>query len=505
MASPFVACTVASRGFLAHARVLIDSFFEHHPGGRFTLLIPDDPAGERAVDERVEVLRPLDIGVDEAELHRMALAYSIKELSCAMKSRLLRHLVARGETAVLLDGDVCVYGDLSPIAEIAEREGLVLTPHAVKPHATPDRFPPMLGHAPRMLNALGAEQMWILSGTFNTGIVAVTRDAVPFLDWWSERTARYCLIEPVRGLFQEQGWTALVPSLFPCHILREPGWNVSGFHLHDDDVVWQGARPTIAGAPLRCFHFITYDPSQPDQLTSHPQIRGVWPPPRERPGALRVCDDYGARLRAAGYEAAMADRSPYDTLPDGTPVDLQMRAAYGEALLEHEAGRAPKPPNPFDDGHCERFLAWLREPVEGPPGGAPVPRYLLAIHTRLAWVWGSFKEVPGADAERYLAWLPDAVRAGDLDVPEQWLPEPAPPEIDPYAAHLEERCRELETHRDRLEAHRDGLVAHRDQLEARCRELTREVDVFRSSRSWRLTLPLRSAVRVARRRLPSPR
>src|SRR4051812_41102200 len=89
----FIACTVASRRFLGQARVLADSFFEHHPDGRFAVLIPDDPDGQRSMDERIEVLRPLDIGVEAAELDRMALAYTVKELSCAMKVRLVRHLI----------------------------------------------------------------------------------------------------------------------------------------------------------------------------------------------------------------------------------------------------------------------------------------------------------------------------------------------------------------------------------------------------------------------------
>jgi hypothetical protein len=454
----FIGCTVASRRFLGQARVLADSFFEHHPGGRFAVLIPDDPDGERSLPEPVEVLRPRDIGIDAAEINRLALAYSVKELSCAMKVRLVRHLVERGETVLLLDGDVCVYDDLSPVAELAQRESLVLLPHAVTPHATPDHYPPVMGQAPRMVNAVGAEQMMILSGTYNTGLVGIAPSAMPFVEWWAERTARYSLLETGRGLFQEQGWTALAPALYPCHVLREHGWNVSGFHLHDRDVDWDGARPRIGGRPLRCFHFITFDPADPDKLTRDDQIRGVWPEPEERPGALRLCREYSERLLAAGHDAALADSSPYEWLSDGTPIDLQMRTAYREALLEHEAGAAPAPPNPFDDGDAGPFLDWLAEPVGG------VSRYLLAVHARLPWVWGSFKEVPGADAQRYLAWLPAAVAYGDLDIPARWVPEPPPPAIDPAFAEID---------------------AHR-------RALADVIDSVRRSRSWRFTAPARS-------------
>src|SRR4051812_42943653 len=152
----FVACTVASRRFLAQARVLTDSFFEHHPDGRFAVLIPDDPDGERSMGERIEVLRPLDIGVEPAELCRMALAYTVKELSCAMKVRLVRYLIRRRETVVRLDGHLCVYGALSPVAALARRESLVLTPHSITPGPPPEHYPPTIGYAPRMRNAHGA-------------------------------------------------------------------------------------------------------------------------------------------------------------------------------------------------------------------------------------------------------------------------------------------------------------------------------------------------------------
>jgi len=402
----------------------------------------------------------------------MALAYTVKELSCALKVHLARHLIARGDTAVLLDGDVCVYDDITPVAELADRESLVLTPHALTPHSTPDRYPPTHGLAPRMVNAVGAEQMMVLAGTYNTGLVALSPEAMPFVEWWAERVARYSLLETSRGLFQEQGWTALAPTLFPCHILREHGWNVSGFHLHDRDIEWKGDKPMIAGEPVRCFHYITFDPAQPDKLTRDEQIRAVWPAPEERPGALRLCADYAERLTAAGHTEALADVSPNDRLPDGTAIDLQMRTAYREALLEHEAGLAPAPPNPFEDGDAARFLEWLAEPADG------VSRYLRAVHTRLPWVWGSFKEVPGADAERYLAWLPAAVARGDLDIPDRWLPNTGPL-ADPAVA---------------------ALIEHVENVEAHRRALEDVVDSVRRSRSWRFTAPARS-LRTAVQRL----
>jgi hypothetical protein len=469
-----VGCAVASRRFLGQARVLVESYLEQHPGGRFTLLIPDDPEGERSLDLPIEELRPADLGLESDEVHRMALSYNVKELACAMKGRLLRFLVERGDVGILLDGDVYVYDDLTPIAAIARAEGLVLTPHCTVPHLTPDRYPPMPGHAPRMRNALGPDQMMVLAGTFNTGLMAASAGAVAFLDWWNERTARYCLLEPGRGLFQEQGWAALAPTLFDCRILHEPGWNVSLFDLPVEDVTWEDGRPRVQGAPLRCFHFITFDPRSPEKLTGEEHIAGVWPAARERPGAARVCREYARRLLAAGHQEALADTSPYEWLDVGIPVDANMRAAYAEALLQHEAGRGEAPPNPFEDGDVEGFLAWLDEPAEPPrEGQPPVSRYLVGLHTRLPWVFGSFKDVPGEDSERFLSWVPDAVRVGDVEVAERWIPQvDREPRLDP------------------------AFVSLQDQY----RDLLGTLETYRSSRSWRMTAPLRRAAGRTRAR-----
>jgi hypothetical protein len=473
VATDFITCTVASRRYLAQARVVADSFFEHHPEGRFAVLISDDPQRERAVDSRVEELRPADIGVDESELHRLALIYSPLELACALKGRLARHVVQRGETAVLLDGDMLVLGDLTPLAVAARRDGLALTPHSTQMNTPPGCYPAMIGWAPRLRNAFGADQMLVRAGTFNAGLLAVDAGALPFLDWWNDRTARYCLLEPGRGLFVDQGWLALAPTLFDCHVVREPGWNVNGYHLADCDVEWEGDRPRVGGRPIRCFHFITFDPFQPERLSREPNIAAVWPSAADRPGAARLCRQYAARVLAAGHEAAQAEEGTFERLADGTAVDPNMRAVYAEALLRHEAGVGEAPPNPFADGDAEGFLCWLDEPWEGEDDRFPaVSRYLVGFHTRFDWVYGSFKEVPGADAERYLRWLPEAVERGDVDLPERWVPPPVPPPPDPAFLELEDHYRDL-------------LAA----LEAQ-----------RSSLSWRLTAPLRRAVALARRR-----
>jgi hypothetical protein len=72
------ACTIIARNYLAHARVLADSFFQHHRDGRFTALLIDDET--RQHDDRAERFRCRrlsDLGFDEAEIGRLAAIYDV--------------------------------------------------------------------------------------------------------------------------------------------------------------------------------------------------------------------------------------------------------------------------------------------------------------------------------------------------------------------------------------------------------------------------------------------
>ena len=99
------------------------------------MLVIDDVLGVIDADrEPFEVLRPEDLFSDLAELHRMATIYEITEFATSMKPWLLEHLLDRGEESVLyLDPDIGVFDRLDELADIAQRTGIALIPHARSP------------------------------------------------------------------------------------------------------------------------------------------------------------------------------------------------------------------------------------------------------------------------------------------------------------------------------------------------------------------------------------
>ena len=263
----------------------------------------------------------------------------------------------------------------------------------------------MIGWAPRLRNAFGADQTLVRAGTFNAGLLAVGEGAEPFLDWWNDRTARYCLLEPGRALFVDQGWLALVPTLFDCHIVREPGMERQRLPPRRPRRGVGGRRPRRSAA------------SRSAAFTSSPSTRCARPAQPRAQHRRRVADGRRATRRRAAVSRVRRARArgrPRGRAGGGGAVRAPGRrdARWTRTCApstprrccdtRREMGEAP--PNPFGDGDAEEFLRWLDEPWEGQDDEFPaVSRYLVGLHTRFDWVYGSFKEVPGADAERYPA------------------------------------------------------------------------------------------------------
>lgn len=395
-----LACTTTTASHLPYARALTESFLEHHPDGRMVALIADEDSVEAYESERFEAIAPADVGLHPRETARLRMLYGAGAYTCALKPYVLRHLVSHDGEALYLDGDCMVYGDLSDLTRLAREHGVLLTPHSLTPTSIWTAEPPELG--------------FIHRGVFNAGVLAAGRRGVPFLEWWSARCARHA-----HGVGWDQIWLALVPALFEHHVLRDPGVNVNGWNLHDRDVEWNGARPEIGGAPLRCFHFCGhFDPAAPLDYRPDGDRPHVGTPIAQRPGAARVCEEYARRLVSAGHGAT---GRPYrfSILPgDAGRVTPTMRAVYRTALLAAERGDGPEPPNPFADHDAGPFLDWLAER----PSGGGVSRYLLAVREGRPDVITTFPGVPGPDEERFLTWVGEAAARKEIAVPEGLLP-----------------------------------------------------------------------------------
>src|SRR5699024_1771641 len=101
-----IGCTLARRDQLPAARVLRESFLQHHPAARFALLVVDrpdlvDPTEPDAVDVT-------ELGLSAEEFARLATACTAEQLRAVLRPRLLRRLRGAAATVVCCEPEVRV-------------------------------------------------------------------------------------------------------------------------------------------------------------------------------------------------------------------------------------------------------------------------------------------------------------------------------------------------------------------------------------------------------------
>ena len=120
------ACTITAASRVPFARVLARSFKEHHPDGRFVVLVLDDLDRHiDAAEEPYELLVPDEIDCPEFDL--LAARYDEQELAAVVTPWLLRHALAQGAAAVTyLDPCVRLFDSLASLQQLAVERGAAL-------------------------------------------------------------------------------------------------------------------------------------------------------------------------------------------------------------------------------------------------------------------------------------------------------------------------------------------------------------------------------------------
>jgi FkbM family methyltransferase len=387
-----IACTIVARNYLPAARVLAASYLRHHPQARLAVLVIDATAAEvrKLAGSGAEYLTPGALDLDPDEFARMATAYTVTELSTALKPWLLRWALRSADAALYLDPDIEVYAPLPELGEQAVRHGIVLTPHVLAPM-------PRDGLRPTEADIMAA-------GVFNLGFIAVSARAEPFLDFWQQRLRTDAISAPAEQLFTDQRWVDNVPALYPHVVVEDPGWNVAYWNVYQRPLAVQAdGTVTAGGGRLRFFHFSGYRPEKPWLLSTHFADR-----PRvllsEHPVLAGLCRDYRERLIAEGY-AETLESVPYrfNTLADGTPLPATLRRAYRAAWLQSERDGAAAPPSPFsaDPG---AFLSWVTAPADAAQRRAGSNRWAMAVWAARPDLQQTFPHPLGVHAGAYRRW-----------------------------------------------------------------------------------------------------
>ncbi len=396
------ACTIIAKNYVAHARVLAESFKRIHPDGAFHVLVIDDFAGW--IDPEQEPFEVL--GIDQIDLpnaERMAASYDVLELSTAVKPWLLRHLLERPgvEAITYLDPDIWVASPLGEIDDLAREHGIVLTPHFTSAL-------PRDGLRP-------SEEDILIAGTYNLGFVALGagEDSGRLLDWWAERLEHHCVVDPANGHFVDQRWIDLVPGIWSdVHILRDPGYNVAYWNLPTRRFERQGDDYVVDGEPLRFFHFSGFDPLRPAELSRHQNRIDV----ADSQALTAICSGHAEALLAHGHREATSWPYHWESLPNGIRLDRPARRVHRDGV---EAGRLRS--SVFSARGAKRFVSYLNET---PSGNGGISRYGCAIWDSRDDLREAFPDIEGRDAPAFSQWMHENATA--LRISERLLPQTAP-------------------------------------------------------------------------------
>jgi hypothetical protein len=316
--------TVIAKNYLPFARVLADSLRQWHPELTLYVALADEPEGKfEPARERFAILTLKDLGIPN--LPQFCFRYSRREAVSAVKPYLLNTLLDKGyKTALYLDADMLVLGDLSPLLERAAQHPLLVTPHTIAPGLS-----------------LEAELNILQCGVFNGGVVGASDTPVAraFLHWWQDRTREHCRYALSEGMHLDQLWLDLAPSFVPgLAVERDPAYNVAYWNVAE--------RPE--SSQWRLFHFSGFDPGRPEQVSSY------WPAKKmvEVEAAVSLFRKYAALIMAAGFEQTRSWPYAYDYFDNGETIPTWARAAFARL------GRASAY---FADPFGSKMREWLAE------------------------------------------------------------------------------------------------------------------------------------------------
>ena len=356
-----VCCTACTVSHLPRARVAARSWRDHHPESPFFVCLLD---GDGRPDEGGDlgIVQPEELGLSAQELAAQRGIYDAYELSCAVRPPLMRLLLDRGASSVVFtDTDTSFYAPVHDLGDMAATAGLVLVPAAMRPVPRRRYFP--TGET---------EYRWLMNGLFNAGLLAVGAGGRAFLEWWAGWLARDSLIERSAGMWADQLWIDWAPVYFDHVICRDTSLNVTFWSLDERELHEQEGRLMLDGGPLRHFHFVGFDPREPELFFTHyPGMADYYrdaygrdaPALPPNPALSRLLREYTGSLLEAGSEELRGRPYDYGASAGGRTLGRRERAIYREAVLAAEARGADLPPSPFDSSRSEEFDRLVDDPA----------------------------------------------------------------------------------------------------------------------------------------------
>lgn len=367
MAAPEISfVTVVNRGYLSRADVLFQTLARFHPHAPKLAVLTDRWPQEYPLPSHFEVVTLEEFA--PANLWRRLYGYTRFERATTWKSLALQWALARYPQTtgtVLLDADMEIFSTLDPLISALSQASVLLTPHLTTTQADDDYT------------------SYLRAGTFNAGFVGVSRgQGERFLDWWEERLQRHCRIDHPAGMFVEQRWLDLVPSLFDgARTFRHPGANLAYWNLSERPLSGSSEAPLAAGQPVLFFHYSGWSPARPAVLTAH---HGGHHPPARDSLMASLLRGYHQRVKDSPYAPLEGSLSALDRDNQGRVISEADSLFFGDVLADLTEENF----NPYcgvPDCVEKRAIQGLLAVVKRLPGLTPYPREAPLYRTLSQW------------------------------------------------------------------------------------------------------------------------
>jgi hypothetical protein len=376
------ACSIITRRYLSHARILAESFTHHESTGRFYLLIVDGlPEGVEAFPG-ITVLSPDDLQLPY--LTELLFKYDVVQLCTAIKPTLLAMLMNRfgEERLAYIDPDIMLARPMDEVVAALEHSSIVLTPHIVRPLPFDNQHP--------------SDQDILMAGAYNLGFIGLrkTTQTMDFLAWWEQRLRDGCRLDPAQGLMTDQKWIDLVPGLFSSTtILRDETYNVAYWNTEARRVLRCGQQFLVNARPLAFFHFSNFDPNQPLKFSRdhgrEPVVKGT--------GLADLLEHYAQLQFKHGYRETYTWKYQVGTFDNGIPVSAPVRKIY----LNLSQSARDNFGDPFQTEGESSFFHWITIPRSG---DNKLSRFLMQVYQDRLDLQGAFPDPAGASREGFLDW-----------------------------------------------------------------------------------------------------
>lgn len=384
MSSEITICTIISKNYLPYARVLTDTFLKNNPNGKVYVLLVDDIDNKfDPKKEKFSLIKVEEIGIEN--LQSFCFKYSILEQNTGTKAHFLKYLFEKYKLKKLayFDPDIIFTNNLENLWKLLDKKSIVLTSHITEP-IRDDKHP--------------SEFDILRSGSYNLGFLALSQNETTskFLNWWIRHLMESGFSDVEKGLFTDQKWIDLVPSIFDdVYIIRHPGYDVAYWNLMQRDIqISDDKTISVNKKPMYFFHFSGFSPENIENVSKHQDRLVLKDIEHLRP----IFELYRDLLVENGYFEIKDWKCKFDYFDNGVKIPNLARKVYLEAIQ-----KGIKFEKPFSTVGSKSFINFLNENIDQTQ--PPISRLLYKIYEDREDLHEVFLDPLGKDRLAFFEWI----------------------------------------------------------------------------------------------------